>query len=150
MNWPSDDDHGRVAEQVMDVGGGRIQADTAQLLANTYGMRSLDVARLCRQDASLAQRLVPHRPEILAQVDWAVHEELAARITDVLKNRTQLFYRDADQALSCVEAVAARMQELLGWTDEQREGSVKDYRREVELSRQWQSEEPTVVEEPEA
>lgn len=148
VNWPADDDHGRVAEQVLDVGGGRIDNDTAQLLANTYGMRALDVARLTRQDQTLAERLVPHRPEILAQVDWAVHEELAARVTDVLKNRTQLFYREADQALACVDRVAARMQELLGWTDEQRDGSAKDYRREVEASRRWQTEPATV--EPQA
>jgi glycerol-3-phosphate dehydrogenase len=140
VNWPSDDDHGRVAEQVLDVGGGRIEADTAQLLANTYGMRGLEVARLCRQDAGRAARLLPDRPEIVAQIDYAVHEELAARVTDVLKNRTQIFYRDADQGLGCVDAVAARMQELLGWTDEQREGSAKDYRREVELSRGWRAE----------
>ena len=142
VNWPADDDHGRVAEQVLDVGGGRLKADTAQLLANTYGMRGLEVARLTRQDSQLAERIVPSRPEIFAQVDYAVQEELAARVTDVLKNRTQLFYRDIDQALSGVEAVAARMQTLLGWTDEQREGSCKDYRREVELSRRWRSEAP--------
>jgi glycerol-3-phosphate dehydrogenase len=147
VNWPADDDHGRVAEQVLDVGGDRIATDTALLLANTYGMRGLDVARLCRQDSSLADRLVPDRPEIMAQVDWAVHEELAARVTDVLKNRTQLFYRDTDQALSCVERVAARMQTLLGWSDEQRDGSIKGYRREVELSRQWRSEPDPVAEE---
>ena len=150
VNWPADDDHGRVAEQVLDVGGGRIAADTAQLLANTYGMRSMEVARLCRQDATLAERIVPERPEIFAQVDYAVHEELAARVTDVLKNRTQLYYRHHDQALGAVDAVAARMQTLLGWTDEQREGSAKDYRREVEASRAWQHERAPEASEPEA
>ena len=137
VNWPADDDHARVAAQVADVGGERIEPDTATLLADTYGMRGAEVARRVRQDRSLADRLVPGRPEIIAQIDHSVQEELAATVTDVLKNRTQVFYRAPDQGLECVERVGARMAELLGWTAAQRTASVQAYRDEVALSRAW-------------
>ena len=47
------------------------------------------------------------RIEVLAQVDWAVNEELAGTVSDVMIRRTQLFYRDRDQGLGAAEAVAA-------------------------------------------
>lgn len=144
VNWPEDDDHEVVAMQVADVGGEAISLETARLLADTYGMRGTEVARRVRQDKSLAEPLVEGRPEILAQVDHAVMDELATTVTDVLKNRTQVFYRDPDQGLGAAERVAGRMGELLGWTTEERAAMVRAYRAEVELSRAWRHDpEPT-------
>ena len=77
------------------------------------------------------------RPEILAQVGWAVQEEMAASVADFMVRRTQLYYRDADQGLGCAEVVAKAMQAALKWTDEQRDASLQAYRDEVARSRQW-------------
>lgn len=140
VGWPSDDDDKAVAAQVLEAGDGHIEEDTASLLANTYGMRGLDIARLCRRDQALAKRLVPGRPEILAQVDWAVKFELCARVTDVFVRRTQLFYRDTDQGLFAVDAVAARMASLLGWDEERTALEKEAYLDEVGLSRRWRPE----------
>lgn len=137
VNWPPDDDHARVAREVLDVGGGHIEADTAKLLANTYGMRSILVARLVYNDPTLAERIVPGRPEILAQVEFGVKHELAATVTDILIQRTQIFYRDVDQGLKGAKRVAQHMQRLLGWDDATREHHVAQYIHDVELSRRW-------------
>ena len=61
---------------------------------------------------------MPGRPEILAQVDHSVEVELAATVRDFFIRRTQVYFRDRDQGLTAVEAVAARMRELLGWSED--------------------------------
>jgi glycerol-3-phosphate dehydrogenase len=137
VGWPEDDDHAAVGRRVYEAGNKRIEADTALLLGNHYGMRGVDVAALAAGDQALAARLVPGRPEILAQVDFAVNIELAATVRDVLCRRTQLFFRDADQALGCCEVVAERMALLLGWDAQRTTSEVLRYQEEVGRSRRW-------------
>ncbi len=138
MGWPSDDDHLKVAAQVSEAANGALGEATCELLANTYGMRGIDLARSVVANPELARPLVPGRPEILAQVDWAVHRELASTVEDVLHRRTQLFFRDEDQGLGASEAVADRLAQLLGWTSEERAASLADYAEDVARSRRWQ------------
>ncbi|RME21489.1 MAG: glycerol-3-phosphate dehydrogenase [Deltaproteobacteria bacterium] len=137
VGWPEDDDHEAVARQVLDAADRRIGPDTARLLADTYGMRGLDVAARVAADPLLGARLVPDRPEILAQVDFAVTEELAETVRDVLIRRTQLFFRDHDQGLGASDAVAERMAELLGWSEDRMTREVLAYQAEVARSRRW-------------
>lgn len=140
VGWPEDDDHAAVAEEVAKAGHPRVPEDVALHLACNYGMRALDVARLMAKDGKLAARLVPGRPEVLAQVDWAVCEELAATVSDVMIRRTQLFFRDVDQGLGAARAVADRMAELLGWDEARKAEEVARYEHEVALSRAWRDE----------
>ena len=137
VGWPEDDDAAKVVAVVMDAGKGRIPKTVARYLVERYGTRGVGVAALCAADAQLAKPLIVGRPEVLAQVDWSVNEELAATVTDFMVRRTQIFFRDADQGLGCAESVGARMQKLLGWTDAQRDASIRAYRDEVALSRRW-------------
>ncbi|HEY8431856.1 MAG TPA: glycerol-3-phosphate dehydrogenase [Sandaracinaceae bacterium] len=140
VGWPDDDDHAKVAEEVAKAGHPRVPEDVARHLADTYGMRALEIARRMAKDASACERLVPGRPEVMAQVDWAVHEELAATVCDVMIRRTQLFYRDRDQGLGAAESVAARMARELGWDDATRQRELERYREEVARSRAWRDE----------
>ncbi len=142
--WPESDDHELVAGEVQQAAGGNIDGEAARLLANTYGMRAFDVAAIIKADPALGRRILPHRPEVVGQIDFSVTEEFAVTVRDVIKQRTQIFYRDADQGLGCVEAVAARMAMLLGWDEATREQRIAHYREEVALSRRWQNEAPSV------
>jgi glycerol-3-phosphate dehydrogenase len=100
-------------------------------------MRGLEVARMVRQDPSAGERIVAGRPEIMAQVDWAVEHELAYEVEDVLARRTQLYYRDRDQGLAAAPRVAARMGARLGWDAGRRDDSVRRYAELVARSRRW-------------
>ncbi|MFT4979745.1 MAG: glycerol-3-phosphate dehydrogenase [Myxococcota bacterium] len=117
--------------------GDRLSIESAALLIQTYGSRAVDVARLIEQSPDLARPLVPGRPEIRAQVDWAVHEELACEVADVLVRRTQVFFRALDQGLGAAEWVSERMKTLCGWTEERRQASLAAFQHEVALARQW-------------
>lgn len=137
VGWPEDDDHNRVVDQILDVAKQRISVESARLLANTYGMRALRVADLVAADESLARPMVPGRPEIFAQIDWAVREEMAATLTDMLIQRTQIFYRDQEQGLQSARAIAHHMGTLLGWDDTAIQRNVDQYAHDVALSRAW-------------
>lgn len=135
VGWPEDDDPARVIKLIRAAGP--VDADSAALLASTYGTRGVDVAALVKADPRLGARLVPGRPELLAQVDFGVKEELARTVSDVLVRRTQLYYRDVDQGLGAADLVADRMAELLGWSESRRTEEVLTYQAEVGRSRAW-------------
>ena len=140
VGWPDHDDHAKVAVEVAEAGQGKVEPHVARHLTDTYGMKAFDIARLCAVNPELLEPLIPGRPEILAQVDWAVTEELAASVTDIMIRRTQLFYRDLDQGLGAVDKIANRMAQVIGWTEEEKRRSIADYRHEVALSRRWKDE----------
>ena len=102
-------------------------------------MRAVDIAELIAATPALGERLSEGRPEVLGLVDWAVQRELAATVSDVMIRRTQLFYRARDQGLSAAVRVAARMGELLGWDDAQREVELARYRADVAVSRSYRA-----------
>ncbi len=109
-------------------------------MVDAYGMRASEVAALCAGAPELAEPIVPGRPEVLAQVDWAVREELAATLSDVMIRRTQLFYRDVDQGLGAAPRVAAHMASLLSWDAARSQAELARYRAEVARSRAWREE----------
>lgn len=137
VGWPDDDDHDAVARRIVEAGAPHVPHDVARHLGDTYGMRGIEVARLCVDDPALATRIVEGRPEILAQVDWAVRAELASRLADFMIRRTQLFHRDHEQGLGAAPRVADHMAKLLDWDRARRDEELEHYRAEVALSRRW-------------
>jgi len=143
LGWPDDDDHEKVAAEVGNMAETTLDDTVCRHLVATYGMRAIELGKRCARQPELRDAIIEGRPEIMAQVDWAVEEELAASVADVLIRRTQLFYRDDDQALGAVDRVAARLATLIGWTEKEKRASIDDYRSRVALSRRWRNESPT-------
>ena len=140
VGWPEDDDHEAVAASVRSASDDRLAEDCSRLLADIYGMRGIDIARAVAKDATLGERLIEGRPEILGMVDWAVKEEMAASVCDFMIRRSQIYYRDADQGLSCSAVVADRMAKWIGWDDARKQQEIDAYAQAVELSRRWRAE----------
>lgn len=138
VGWPEDDDHEAVGKRVCAAADGILSSEVGRHLADTYGMCAMDIAARVKAAPELAEPLVPGRPEILAQVDWAVEMEMAGRVSDVMTRRTQLYYRDLDQGLGATQKVAERMAGMLGWSAERTASEVEAYREEVARSRAWQ------------
>ncbi|MFA9410715.1 MAG: FAD-dependent oxidoreductase, partial [Deltaproteobacteria bacterium] len=137
VGWPEDDDHERVATELRDACNCDLSERVSRHLIDTYGMRALEVAKLCAADPSLLDPIVPGRVEIMAQVDFGVREELAASISDIMIRRTQIFFRDFEQGLGSLEKVAIRMAHLIGWSDEEKQKSIDAYKADVALTQQW-------------
>lgn len=140
VGWPADDDHDKVAEQLAEACECDLSHTVRLHLVDTYGMRAFEVAKLCAESPVLLESIVPGRVEIMAQVDFAVREEMAASVSDVMIRRTQIFFRDLQQGLGSVDKVANRMAELIGWSEEEKQRSIDAYKAEVALSQKWREE----------
>ena len=144
--WPDENDDAafeQLATRTEVASESNLEKETCRFLVGIYGVRAPDIAHLVSAEPGLGARIIDGRPEIMAQVDWAVKMELAATLTDFLVQRTQLYYRAWDQGLECVEKIADRMALLLGWDENTRQAQIDRYRHDVELSRKWQSESPS-------
>jgi glycerol-3-phosphate dehydrogenase len=84
----------------------------AERLVRLYGTESSEVARLG------AAPLVEGAAILAGEVDWAVREEGALRLEDVVYRRTRMALYDPETREAGVPAVAARMAALLGWSEE--------------------------------
>lgn len=87
-------------------------------LAFRYGHAAREVLALAREDAKLAEPIVPGRPDLLAEAVIAVRHEQARSVADVLLRRTRLGLLAAPQlrGADSVRAVAAAMGGELGWS----------------------------------
>jgi glycerol-3-phosphate dehydrogenase len=94
--------------------GERLGAPVARELTHLYGTHYRDVAALAEADARLAAPLGPGTLTIGAQVVYAVREEMAQTLADVVRRRTALgaLGHPGDRAL---RACADLMAQLCGW-----------------------------------
>ena len=110
-----------------------IDRETAEWLVLAYGTRH------DRFSSNLGERLIEGMPFHWAEIDYAIQEEAATSVDDILIRRIPVYFEAPDQGLEVVEDVAARLQESLGWDDETRRREVESYRAQVALSRRWKS-----------
>lgn len=96
-------------------------------LEGSYGTRAADILHLIAADPALGAPVAPGYAEVIAQVIFAVREEHAVLLDDVMQRRTSLgFSRDQGQA--AVRNVARWMALELGWSDSRREAEIEYYR----------------------
>jgi glycerol-3-phosphate dehydrogenase len=102
-----------------------VQEDTTALFAHRYGHAAREVLDLAASDPRLARRVTPDMPDLVAEAPFAVRNEQARTLSDVLLRRTRLGLLDVP-ALVGADAEAPRvlaeaMGEELGWDAAQRE-----------------------------
>lgn len=117
----------------------RYGADTARHLRQAHGGRWLDVVGRAAREPALGERIVPDLPYLWAEIDHAVHEELAVTLEDMLRRRTQIQIRARDQGASVAEAVAERMGGLLGWSDADRQAQLDHWAGCVAAQESWRA-----------
>jgi glycerol-3-phosphate dehydrogenase len=88
-----------------------------------YGSDGDAILALAAADERLGQRLHPALPYIAAEVVWAVREEMARTLDDVLSRRTRALFLNARAAMEMAPAVARLMAQELGtgedWIEQQ-------------------------------
>jgi len=82
-------------------------------------------------------RIVDGLADVWAEVEVAIHEEMAMTLVDVLVRRLGLFYEARDQALGVADEVAERMAETLGWDASRVEREARLYRERVAEHRKF-------------
>jgi glycerol-3-phosphate dehydrogenase len=88
-----------------------------------YGSDATKLQQFIRADASLGERLHPALPYCGAEVVWAVREEMARTVEDVLARRTRALFLNARAAIAMAPRVAELMARELkrdtAWQEEQ-------------------------------
>jgi glycerol-3-phosphate dehydrogenase len=109
--------HGAQAEPVSD-----------KALAG-YGSDARHIENLSNERRGLAEILDPALPIRAAQVVWAVREEMARTVDDVLARRTRALFLNARAALAMAPAVARFMAQELGRDEAWQQRQLSDFQQ---------------------
>ena len=99
-----------------------------------YGSDAAAIEKLAAGNPELAKKVHPDYPYTFAQVQWAIDEELALSLEDVLARRIRLLFLDAKAAEAAAPAVAAFMAPRLGWSEERQKAELDNF---VKLTKQY-------------
>jgi glycerol-3-phosphate dehydrogenase len=101
-------------------------------LAQRFGTGADEIRALIAFRPDLGEPLVPGQPYLRAEAVHAVRHEMATTLDDVLVRRTRAHLFDRSAALAAAPAVAALLADELGWTRDETERQLEDYRRRCE------------------
>ena len=108
---------------------------TARHLAHSYGVRARKLAAYGEEGR---RPILPGLPHVWAEIDFAVREDSAFRLDDVLSRRTLLLLVADSQGLDVAGEIAARMATLCSWDDNRKARELARYEAVVARSRAWQ------------
>jgi glycerol-3-phosphate dehydrogenase len=111
------------------VRGMRLEPGITDRWIEKYGGNASRLADQVTADPA-AGRDLGVRQLTLAEVRYAVEEEMARSVTDFFTRRASVFYWTQDGGLSVADAVAAEMGRLLSWT-------APEGRRQLDAYREW-------------
>ncbi len=79
-----------------------------------YGSDLVQIEQLEKSDPTLSKKIDPRADNTFAEVVWAVREEMAMRVEDVLARRFRVLFMDARAAIDMAQKVAEIMAKELG------------------------------------
>jgi glycerol-3-phosphate dehydrogenase len=93
-----------------------------------YGADAPGIRDLARKEPALAEKLHPELPYTGAEVVWAVHEEMARTVEDVLARRTRALLLGARASIEAAPRVAEMMARELKRGEDWQEKTVRDFK----------------------
>ncbi len=106
--------------------GAEERLDTSSLAS--YGSEATDVRDLIATRPGWDQRLHPSLPYQVGEVVWAVRQEMARQVEDVLARRLRALFLDARASIEAAPRVAALMAEELRWSEAWQSTQVEQFR----------------------
>jgi glycerol-3-phosphate dehydrogenase len=103
-----------------------LDPDVTQSLVDRHGTEAPELIRRGRE-AGLLRPLVDGFPHLEAEVAWAVEEEGALSLDDLLARRLRLVHELRDRGESIAPRAAAIAGSLLGWDEARRRREVESY-----------------------
>ena len=94
-----------------------------------YGSDAMFVQRIVEKDSQMGEKLHPKLPYIKAEVIWAVRNEMAITLEDVLSRRTRALILDVAASLAAAADVASIMAAELGQGDAWKRKQIDDFTR---------------------
>jgi glycerol-3-phosphate dehydrogenase len=113
--------------------GRRHSLDPAQVkhLIRAHGTRHVYLLDLLRENRALGERLHPSLPHLNAEVVYAVRQEAAVSLADVLRRRTTIALGPCRTDHRLLENAIALMASELGWSDAEADRQKTEYLSEI-------------------
>jgi glycerol-3-phosphate dehydrogenase len=90
---------------------------------HVYGSDRVGIDRLIKEEPELGERIHPNLPYMKAEIVWAINNEMAITIDDILSRRTRMLLLDAQAALDSADLVAQYLARELdkdqAWIDQE-------------------------------
>ena len=119
-----------------------LSSESARHLAEKFGADSPKVLEVAKQDPQLLQPLIENGVPIRAEVVYAIREEMAQSIEDILLRRIGVQFRSWAEAAEAAPIVGQMLGRELGWDDAQTtaaitayEGSIQHLRRSAGIEK---------------
>ncbi|MGA9476075.1 MAG: glycerol-3-phosphate dehydrogenase/oxidase [Terriglobales bacterium] len=96
---------------------------------SVYGSDAVEIEKLIVSDPKLGEPLHPALPDVKAEVIFAVREEMARTVEDVLARRTRALFLNAKAALEMAPAVADLMAQELDWGETDKAAQIEAFRQ---------------------
>jgi glycerol-3-phosphate dehydrogenase len=109
------------------IGNYAVAPDIAHHLSAKFGTAASNILDLAKADPTLGQRIVSQQPVIRAEVLYAVREELAVTIEDVLARRCGVQFYSWRSAREAAPAVGQILGTELVWSPDQTKSAVDAY-----------------------
>jgi glycerol-3-phosphate dehydrogenase len=119
---------GEIAAATALTGDGAV----ATRLVHAHGDEWRAVLRLAAAEPALAAPVEPSRPYLLAELRFAVSEEHAMTLGDLLIRRTPIAFETRDHGRAVARRVTPLVAPWLGWSAAQMAAALADYEAEVE------------------
>ena len=111
-----------------------IDPAVAASVVERHGDEAVPLLERAARDGE-TERLSPDLPYLRAELRWAVDEELALSVDDVLRRRVRVALREASAGAALIKDVGALLADALGWDDATTRASAQEYRRRVSSER---------------
>jgi glycerol-3-phosphate dehydrogenase len=108
--------------------------DVIEHLNHAHGPETGRVVELAQRDARLVQPIVEGLPYIWAEVPYAMEQEMAMTVSDILARRMHVLNESRDLGMSAAPLVAKQLGDFLDWNQAEIERELRRYQEQVELS----------------
>lgn len=112
-------------------------ADVISHLQHAHGPQFGRVLEVARRNARLAERMVADLPYIWAEVPYAIEQEMALSIGDILSRRTHILNESVDNGMEAAPHVAAMLGEYMDWDRARIEKELRVFEEQVALARAY-------------
>lgn len=97
-----------------------------------YGSDAAKIKEIMDKDPGMKERIHPRLPYAKATVLWAVREEMARTVEDLLSRRTRSLLLDARASIDAAPLIAELIAKELGYSDAWKKEEVKSYKEVAE------------------
>jgi glycerol-3-phosphate dehydrogenase len=104
-------------------------------LLHRYGSLAMDLLQLIEKDPALGKPVEGADDYLLAEMVYAASHEGALHLEDVLTRRTRISIETFDRGTTAAVPVTEIMAGVLGWTEEQAQRELENYRVRVQAER---------------